>query len=129
MLFRGAVPVGDGGVEIVDARFQCAGDRPFLVREGAAHHEATGGAAPEAQQREGHGVRTEGTCLDVHGLLLLSFRCSTAERGDERRWGGMRVVILGGGVIGTSIAYQLAVRGADPVVLESRSVACAASGK
>jgi glycine/D-amino acid oxidase-like deaminating enzyme len=41
----------------------------------------------------------------------------------------MRVLILGGGVIGTSIAYHLAARGADVVVLERSTVACAASGK
>ena len=41
----------------------------------------------------------------------------------------MRVLILGGGVVGTSIAYQLAVRGADAVVVECRAVAGAASGK
>ena len=41
----------------------------------------------------------------------------------------MRVLILGGGVIGTSMAYQLAARGADVVVLERSAVACAASGK
>ncbi len=41
----------------------------------------------------------------------------------------MRVLILGGGVIGTSIAYHLAARGADVVVLEHRALACAASGK
>ena len=41
----------------------------------------------------------------------------------------MRVVILGGGVIGASIAYHLAARGAHPVVIERSAVACAASGK
>ncbi|HEX3575066.1 MAG TPA: FAD-dependent oxidoreductase, partial [Rhodopila sp.] len=41
----------------------------------------------------------------------------------------MRVLILGGGVIGASIAYHLAARGADVVVLERSAVACAASGK
>ena len=41
----------------------------------------------------------------------------------------MRVLILGGGAIGVSIAYHLAVRGADVIVIERRSVACAASGK
>ncbi len=41
----------------------------------------------------------------------------------------MRVLILGGGVIGTSMAYHLAARGADVVVLERSTVACAASGK
>ncbi len=41
----------------------------------------------------------------------------------------MRVLILGGGVIGTSIAYHLAARGADAVVIERSAVACAASGK
>jgi len=41
----------------------------------------------------------------------------------------MRVLILGGGVIGTSIAYQLAAKGADAVVIERSAVACAASGK
>src|ERR1700684_2441425 len=40
-----------------------------------------------------------------------------------------RVLILGGGVIGASIAYHLAARGADVVVLERKGVACAASGK
>ncbi len=41
----------------------------------------------------------------------------------------MRVLIVGGGVIGTSIAYHLAVRGAAVTVLERSAVACAASGK
>jgi glycine/D-amino acid oxidase-like deaminating enzyme len=41
----------------------------------------------------------------------------------------MRVLIVGAGVIGTSIAYHLAARGAGVVVLERNSVACAASGK
>jgi glycine/D-amino acid oxidase-like deaminating enzyme len=41
----------------------------------------------------------------------------------------MRILILGGGVIGTSIAWRLASRGADVTVLERRAIACAASGK
>ncbi len=41
----------------------------------------------------------------------------------------MRVLVLGGGVIGTSIAYRLASRGADVTVLERSAIACAASGK
>jgi len=41
----------------------------------------------------------------------------------------VRVLILGGGVIGTSIAYHLAARGADVTVLERNAIACAASGK
>src|SRR5580658_5276953 len=41
----------------------------------------------------------------------------------------MRVLVLGGGVIGTSIAYRLAVKGADVTVLERSAIACAASGK
>ena len=41
----------------------------------------------------------------------------------------MRILILGGGVIGASVAYHLAARGADVVVLERSAVACAASGK
>jgi glycine/D-amino acid oxidase-like deaminating enzyme len=41
----------------------------------------------------------------------------------------MRVLIVGAGAIGTSIAYQLAARGAGVVVLERQAVACAASGK
>ena len=41
----------------------------------------------------------------------------------------MRVLIVGAGVIGTSIAYHLAARGADVVVLERKAVACAASGR
>src|ERR1700744_631042 len=42
---------------------------------------------------------------------------------------GMRVMIVGAGAIGTSIAYHLAARGARVVVLERQGVACAASGK
>jgi glycine/D-amino acid oxidase-like deaminating enzyme len=42
---------------------------------------------------------------------------------------GMRVLIVGAGVIGTSIAYNLAARGASVAVLERKAVACAASGK
>ena len=41
----------------------------------------------------------------------------------------MRVLILGGGVIGTSIAYYLSARGAEAIVIERNAVACAASGK
>jgi glycine/D-amino acid oxidase-like deaminating enzyme len=41
----------------------------------------------------------------------------------------MRVVILGGGVIGVTTAYFLAAKGAEVVVLERSAVACAASGK
>jgi glycine/D-amino acid oxidase-like deaminating enzyme len=41
----------------------------------------------------------------------------------------MRVLIVGAGVIGASIAYHLAARGAGVVVLERKAVACAASGK
>jgi len=41
----------------------------------------------------------------------------------------MRVLILGAGVIGASIAYHLAARGAGVVVLERNAIACAASGK
>ena len=41
----------------------------------------------------------------------------------------MRVIIVGGGVIGASVAYHLAGRGADVVVVERSAVACAASGR
>lgn len=41
----------------------------------------------------------------------------------------MRILIVGAGVIGTSIAYHLAARGASVVVLERNAIACAASGK
>jgi glycine/D-amino acid oxidase-like deaminating enzyme len=41
----------------------------------------------------------------------------------------MRVLICGGGVIGASIAWFLAKRGAEPVVIERTGVANAASGK
>ena len=39
-----------------------------------------------------------------------------------------RVVIVGAGVIGTSIAYYLSLRGVPATVVERASVACAASG-
>ena len=41
----------------------------------------------------------------------------------------MRVLICGGGVIGASIAWFLAKRGAEPVVIERTGLANAASGK
>jgi glycine/D-amino acid oxidase-like deaminating enzyme len=41
----------------------------------------------------------------------------------------MRVLICGGGVIGATVAYFLARRGAEAVVIERTGVACAASGK
>src|SRR6202042_2612946 len=41
----------------------------------------------------------------------------------------MRVLIVGGGVIGTSIASRRAGRGADVIVIERSAIACAASGK
>jgi glycine/D-amino acid oxidase-like deaminating enzyme len=41
----------------------------------------------------------------------------------------MRVVVVGGGVIGTSIAWRLAAKGADVTVVERTAIACAASGR
>jgi glycine/D-amino acid oxidase-like deaminating enzyme len=41
----------------------------------------------------------------------------------------MRVLICGGGVIGASVAWFLAKRGAQPVVIERSGLANAASGK
>jgi glycine/D-amino acid oxidase-like deaminating enzyme len=41
----------------------------------------------------------------------------------------MRVLICGGGVIGTSIAYFLSRHGIKAVVIEGTGIACAASGK
>ncbi len=41
----------------------------------------------------------------------------------------MRALIVGGGVIGTSIAYRLAERGVKATVVERTGIACAASGK
>ena len=41
----------------------------------------------------------------------------------------MRVIVCGGGVIGTSIAYFLSLRGAEAIVVERAGVANAASGK
>jgi glycine/D-amino acid oxidase-like deaminating enzyme len=43
--------------------------------------------------------------------------------------GAMHVVICGGGVIGTSIAYFLGLRGLAATVVEGKGIACAASGK
>ncbi len=41
----------------------------------------------------------------------------------------MRVAILGAGVIGSAIAYYLALRGIGALIIERTGVACAASGK
>jgi glycine/D-amino acid oxidase-like deaminating enzyme len=41
----------------------------------------------------------------------------------------MRVCILGGGVVGASIAYYLSLRGVSCVIVEKTSIASAASGK
>ena len=41
----------------------------------------------------------------------------------------MKVVICGGGIMGTCLAYYLLENGASCVILERNSVACAASGK
>ena len=41
----------------------------------------------------------------------------------------MRVLIVGGGVIGASLAYCLALRGAKVTLIERSGIACAASGK
>ena len=44
-------------------------------------------------------------------------------------WGSKRVVICGGGVIGTSIAYHLALRGIKATVVDKKGLAPAASSK
>jgi glycine/D-amino acid oxidase-like deaminating enzyme len=41
----------------------------------------------------------------------------------------MRVIICGGGAIGSAVAYFLSVRGAEPIVIERHEVAGSASGK
>ena len=41
----------------------------------------------------------------------------------------MKVVVLGAGVIGCAVAYYLSLRGIAATVVETRGVACAASGK
>lgn len=41
----------------------------------------------------------------------------------------MRVLVCGGGVIGTSVAYFLSMRGVEVTVIERTGIACAASGK
>jgi glycine/D-amino acid oxidase-like deaminating enzyme len=41
----------------------------------------------------------------------------------------MRALIVGGGVIGASIAHHLAVKAPGSFVIERSAVACAASGK
>jgi glycine/D-amino acid oxidase-like deaminating enzyme len=52
-----------------------------------------------------------------------------APREEPRTGAVMRIVICGGGVIGSSIAYFLSRRGATPIVVERTGIACAASGK
>ena len=41
----------------------------------------------------------------------------------------MKVIIIGGGIIGSSVAYYLAKRGVSAIVIERCGVACAASGR
>ena len=39
------------------------------------------------------------------------------------------IVICGGGIIGSAVAYSLALKGVKSTVVEQTSIACAASGK
>ena len=52
ILFRAAVAVLRGGVEIIDAELQRAGDGALLVGRRAADHQPADRAAAEAQQRD-----------------------------------------------------------------------------
>lgn len=40
-----------------------------------------------------------------------------------------KIVILGGGIMGSSIAYHLVKKGAPSTIIERHAIACAASGK
>ena len=61
--------------------------------------------------------------------LVSCARAGAAQAIESEAEQHMRALIVGGGVIGTSIAYYLAARGADVIVIERRAIACAASGK
>jgi hypothetical protein len=83
--------------------------------------------------------RLDGVCSHALHLLQLGPVCpipvaSTPSLGhgaslETKAEQHMRTLIVGGGAIGTSIAYHLAARGADVIVIERKAIACAASGK
>ncbi|KAK9836568.1 hypothetical protein WJX74_003287 [Apatococcus lobatus] len=63
-------------------------------------------------------------CRKSHPQRIQSTQVTMAAAAESPR-----VVIVGAGVIGTSIAYYLSLRGVAATVIERASVACAASGK
>jgi FAD dependent oxidoreductase len=65
------------------------------------------------------------SCSWPTGLVSARNYSSIGERISEP----MRVLICGGGVIGTAIAYFLSRRGVKSTVIERTGLACAASGK
>src|SRR6266516_1208639 len=66
VLFRFAVAVLHRGVEIIDAGFERARDRPFLVRGLAAHHQPAHRPAAEAEDRDPQPGPAE--CPHFHGV-------------------------------------------------------------
>ena len=88
-----------------------------------------------AQHVEQRRVRVGGDrdLASVHGQGNTAFSLPAVVRNPisvasvEKRL--MRVIICGGGVIGTSMAYFLSRRGIRATVIERTGIACAASGK
>lgn len=64
---------------------------------------------------DGYGWTTSGPCLEEHALTHVDEQVPTTAR----------VVVIGGGAVGTSVAYHLAKLGVDEVILlEQGSLSC-----
>ena len=64
-------------------------------------------------------------CLPPTDTNILVPRALQASMVETSR----KVVVIGGGIIGTSTAYFLKQRGVDATILEASSIAAGASGK
>jgi len=98
----------------------------FVGRRAACQH-LVAPARSRARVPEAGGGRLRGA--DCQRRVVQRRAAPDAVAGVGGPWDGKTILVLGGGVIGVSIAYHLALRGVRVMVVDRAGIASCASGK